>query len=378
MKTPYDVLGVPRNASPERIRTAFRKGAKAYHPDLNAGDPNTEQQLRLVIAAYELLRDPQKRMAYDQYLRNRRRARVRHFAMPAVAGLFSGGIVALAVWLSVSLPNMQGASATPQTQSIVVAKVSEGGQQVAQAAADHRSGRHEVNSAHKSDWGAVAGDQPRQRPQSAGNRRPTAGHPEPPALVARELEQVQASGDSISAFAARIPDTPETGLAGSELIAVIDAAAPPSSNALGMRSLEERAAGFVSTQISGWSSATAGNLGSLAGVYADKVLYYGSRKSRQAVLLDKRRHLERWPQRIYDVQRDSITVECLASVCKVGGIVSWQTRNDARTASASGISQFEYKVALSRGAFRIVSESSSVIKRYGQEDRRSRSPRPKA
>jgi hypothetical protein len=192
------------------------------------------------------------------------------------------------------------------------------------------------------------------------------------------LDQVEASSDPISAFAARIPDAPESGLAGSELIAVIDAAAPPSANALGRRSLEERAAGFVSTQISGWSSATAGNLGSLASGYADKVLYHGSRKSRQAVLIDKRRLLERWPQRIYDVQRDSITVECLASVCKVGGIVNWQTRNDGRAASASGISQFEYKVALSRGAFRIVSESSSVIKRYGQEDRRSRSPRPKA
>jgi hypothetical protein len=192
------------------------------------------------------------------------------------------------------------------------------------------------------------------------------------------LDQVEASSDPISSFAARIPDAPESGLAGSELIALIDAAAPPSSDALGRRSIEERAAGFVSTQISGWSSATAGNLASLASVYADKVLYYGSRKSRQAVLLDKRRHLERWPERIYDVQPDSITVQCLASVCKVGGIVSWQTRNDARAASARGISQFEYKVALSRGAFRIVSESGSVIKRYGQEDRRSRSTRPKA
>src|SRR5262249_55506874 len=157
--------------------------------------------------------------------------------------------------------------------------------QVAQVAADHHSGHHDVNFSRKGDRGAVSDARPRHRPQSAGDRF-AAGHAVS-ASSTRELDQVEASSDPISAFAARIPDARESGLAGSELIALIDAAAPPSSNTLGRHSLEERAAGFVSTQISGWSSATPGNLGSLASVYADKVLYYGSRKSRQAVLLDK-------------------------------------------------------------------------------------------
>jgi curved DNA-binding protein CbpA len=43
MQTPYDVLGVPRKASDEAIRTAFCKAAKANHPDLNSGDPAKEQ-----------------------------------------------------------------------------------------------------------------------------------------------------------------------------------------------------------------------------------------------------------------------------------------------------------------------------------------------
>src|SRR5262245_36471898 len=54
-RTPYDVLGVPRNASDKTIRAAFRKTAKVLHPDLNAGDPAVEQRLRQVIAAYEIL-----------------------------------------------------------------------------------------------------------------------------------------------------------------------------------------------------------------------------------------------------------------------------------------------------------------------------------
>ena len=77
MKTAYDVLGVPRNASNEKIGTAFRKAAKACHPDLNAGDPTAELQIRQVIIAYEILKTPHKRAAYDRYLRERCRERGR-------------------------------------------------------------------------------------------------------------------------------------------------------------------------------------------------------------------------------------------------------------------------------------------------------------
>src|SRR5215470_14629601 len=68
MKTLYDVLGVPRSATDEAIRIAFRRAAKTCHPDLNAGDPAAEQQFREIIAAYEILKTPQQRALYDQHL----------------------------------------------------------------------------------------------------------------------------------------------------------------------------------------------------------------------------------------------------------------------------------------------------------------------
>ena len=127
--------------------------------------------------------------------------------------------------------------------------------------------------------------------------------------------------------------------------------------------LERRAASFVTAQVSGWSSANTNDLAALASAYADEIFYYGSRKSREAVLLDKRRLLERWPERSYQVQPGSITVQCRGNVCKVGGLTDWQTRSAARKASASGTAQFEYEVAVSGDALSIVSENSSVVRR---------------
>ena len=65
-KNPYDVLGVDKNASDDDIRKAFRKLSKKYHPDLNKA-PDAEAKFKEVNAAYEILKDPQKRAQYDQY-----------------------------------------------------------------------------------------------------------------------------------------------------------------------------------------------------------------------------------------------------------------------------------------------------------------------
>ncbi len=90
--------------------------------------------------------------------------------------------------------------------------------------------------------------------------------------------------------------------------------------------------------------------------------YYGSVKSRELVLQDKRRFLERWPERRYELRSNSVTAQCKADVCRVSGLLDWRARSSARAASASGMAQFEYEVVLSDGAFRIVSESSSVVR----------------
>lgn len=63
----YDLLGVPRKASAKDIRTAFRKLARKYHPDLNPGDKSAEEKFKQLQEAYDVLSDTKKRQMYDQY-----------------------------------------------------------------------------------------------------------------------------------------------------------------------------------------------------------------------------------------------------------------------------------------------------------------------
>ena len=161
MISSYDILGVPQNASDESIRTAFHRIAKACHPDLNAADPTAGERLRQAVDAYQLLKNPEQRAALDLQLKERRRKKARRFAVPALAGLASGGAVAFAVWLSVSPSHTEIASSL------------------------------------------------------RGQRLP----------LAAEWEQIAASGDpkAIWAFAVRNSGTPESEQAHSKLVGLIDA-----------------------------------------------------------------------------------------------------------------------------------------------------------
>ncbi len=80
----YDVLGVPKNASDEDIKKAYRKLAMKYHPDRNQGDDSkkAEEKFKEAKEAYEMLSDAQKRAAYDQH---------GHAGVDPNAGGFRGG-----------------------------------------------------------------------------------------------------------------------------------------------------------------------------------------------------------------------------------------------------------------------------------------------
>ena len=63
----YEVLGVDRGADESAIKSAYRKLAKKYHPDVNPGDKEAEKKFKEATEAYSVLSDPQKRRQYDQF-----------------------------------------------------------------------------------------------------------------------------------------------------------------------------------------------------------------------------------------------------------------------------------------------------------------------
>jgi DnaJ-class molecular chaperone len=65
-QTPYEVLGVKKDASADDIRKAYRNLAKQFHPDLNPGKPAAEARFKDISSAYDLLSDPEKRARYDR------------------------------------------------------------------------------------------------------------------------------------------------------------------------------------------------------------------------------------------------------------------------------------------------------------------------
>src|SRR5882757_232896 len=68
MRTLYDLLGALPDDDAEGLRTAFRKAAKATHPDLNPDNPDAALRFRQLVRAHDILSDEEQRAAYDQLL----------------------------------------------------------------------------------------------------------------------------------------------------------------------------------------------------------------------------------------------------------------------------------------------------------------------
>ena len=93
MKTHYDVLGVPFGADYETIKAAYRKALKVYHPDLHEGNANAERLSKQIIDAHAVLKDPDQRALYDEYILHRGQQRRRLFLITLMltVGLACGG-----------------------------------------------------------------------------------------------------------------------------------------------------------------------------------------------------------------------------------------------------------------------------------------------
>jgi tetratricopeptide (TPR) repeat protein len=247
MTTLFDILGIPRNATDEAVRIAFRKAAKAHHPDLNLGDPVASDQLRQVIAAYQALKTAQQRAVYNQYLAKeeqywrsigRQNEKKRRFAQPVVAGLVSGSAVALAIWVvSLSLSDRPERFETQQS-SRTAALRHPSSQQVSVADVSDRLGTRDGGREHAEAPAVIAGSpagDPQHLSQSAGNAASTADQPESPLLSAREPEQGLASAE---ASAIRNLDERNSDSSGSEgrskAAKAIDAAQDVTSQPMGV------------------------------------------------------------------------------------------------------------------------------------------------
>jgi DnaJ domain len=394
MDSLYDVLGVSSRANETAIRTAFRKAAKSHHPDLNAGSPTAELQFRQIVAAYELLKDPLQREAYDQQLKIDRRARARRIASPLISGVVSGGLVAFTMWWF----NTHRPPEPAQAPRVAVADIDEPAGQHAAAVTATADTAARQDDGNATNGPTAADDFPDDRPRQFAGATPSVLLPSDISTLANEWQRLRATGDAMAIweFAVRNPSTPEAELARGRLLTLLETShnafllqmlsvgapeliadrARQRIASLGIQAeaspdpsvpLEERAAKFIAAQVAAWSPTRSSNLSTLVKAYADEVYYNGSLKARATVVREKRRLLERSPERVYGVQPGSIKAECASNLCRVSGILEWQTRGAARSSgasqsAASGATQFEYGTIYSRGAFSILSENNSGVK----------------
>jgi hypothetical protein len=126
--------------------------------------------------------------------------------------------------------------------------------------------------------------------------------------------------------------------------------------------LEQRAIRFVLALAARWSSPNEDALRAVDALYASTVRYHGKPTARQDVVLDKEHFAERWPERTYTVQPDSISATCVkeTEVCTVRGTLNRLLVNVATKATSRDVMTFDYHVAGSGEGPYIVEETSAI------------------
>jgi hypothetical protein len=132
----------------------------------------------------------------------------------------------------------------------------------------------------------------------------------------------------------------------------------------GQASLSGRATGVVVALAARWSEPNAAALHALDELYQDKVYYHGKLTPRQAVLQEKIRFAERWPQRSYKIRPRSISASCNATteMCRVQGVMDRELANPTTNTKSRDVATFDYSISRSGEALKIAAETSSVAK----------------
>jgi hypothetical protein len=140
----------------------------------------------------------------------------------------------------------------------------------------------------------------------------------------------------------------------------VPAAAPGNPNTY---SVEQAASNFIRNLMVDWSSPNDRALRAVGPIYESSVVYFGKVISRQAVLEDKRRFVERWPQRSYSIQPGTLDAQCDGQGlrCAVWGMIDWNAANDAKRSRGSASFQYLIRVGTD-GTLKIAEEAGKVVK----------------
>ena len=130
--------------------------------------------------------------------------------------------------------------------------------------------------------------------------------------------------------------------------------------------LDEVARAFANTYFAHWSETNSDALRYFGGVYAESITFFDRPVQRSALLEEKRKFAERWPERIYTARPPSIKTNCSSetSKCTITGQVEWDCRNPSENQRSVGVANFTLQIVVSQiGGVTVAGEWSTVVAR---------------